>query len=81
MDEIGPNILKFCGDFITVPIATLIYKSIDTGIFPDVLKLASIIPIHKGGSTEEVNNYRPISILSTVAKIFERHIVSELTYI
>ena len=37
--------------------------SIHTGVFPDVLKEARIIPIHKGGPSEDPSNYRPISIL------------------
>ena len=69
---------KHCGDFITAPIASLINKSIETGIFPDDLKIASVIPIHKGGGKDDVNNYRPISILPTLSKIFERYIVTEL---
>ena len=43
-----------------------------TGVFPDALKISEVIPIHKGGSTEEVNNYRPISLLSVFDKIIEK---------
>ena len=42
------------------------------GIFPDKLKIAKIIPLHKGGKIDEINNYRPISILSSLSKIFEK---------
>lgn len=41
------------------------------GIFPDVLKLSKVVPIHKGGETDDLNNYRPISIIPTVSKILE----------
>ena len=37
--------------------------SLLTGVYPDLLKIAKIIPIHKGGSTQDINNYRPISLL------------------
>ena len=43
-----------------------------TGVFPDALKISEVIPIHKGGSTEEINNYRPISLLSVFDKIIEK---------
>ena len=42
------------------------------GIFPDKLRIAKIILLHKGGKTDEVNNYRLISILSSLSKIFEK---------
>ena len=45
--------------------------SLLTGVYPDLLKLLKVIPIHKGGSTQNVNNYRPIS-LSIFDKIIEK---------
>ena len=50
-----------------------------TGVYPDVLKIAKVSAIHKRGSTEEVNNYRPISVLSTFNKIFETILCRRLT--
>ena len=48
-------------------------SSIDTGTFPDIMKQATIIiPIHKFGSSTDVNNNRPISILPLLSKIFEK---------
>ena len=44
--------------------------SLLTGKYPDLLKVVKVIPIHKGGSTQQVNNYRPIS-LSIFDKIIE----------
>ena len=78
LDGIGANILKLCKDYLTMPIASIINKSIATGCFPDQLKLASVIPLHKGGNRDDPNNYRPISILPTISKIFERHISNQL---
>ena len=46
--------------------------SLLTGEYPDLLKVVKVIPIHKGGSTQEVNNYRPISLLSIFDKIIEK---------
>ena len=46
--------------------------SLLTGVYPDLLKLVKVIPIHKGSSTQDVNNYRPISLLSIFDKIIEK---------
>ena len=42
-----------------------------SGFYPDILKIAKVIPLHKGGSKLDLSNYRPISILSPIDKIFE----------
>ena len=42
------------------------------GIFPDTLKVVKVVPLHKGGSTENLNNFRPISLLSIFDKIIEK---------
>ena len=44
-----------------------------TGIYPDALKICKTIPIHKEGLTTELNNYRPISLLSIFDKIIEKN--------
>jgi hypothetical protein len=49
------------------------------GIFPDNLKVARVSPIYKEGDKEERGNYRPISVLSTVAKLFEKFVCIQLT--
>ena len=78
LDGIGPKILKHCGDVITPSLASIINKSIQHGMFPDKLKLAKVLPILKSGNKDDPNNYRPISILPTVSKIFERHIATQM---
>ena len=49
------------------------------GIFPQILKTAKVVPIHKSGSKSDVSNYRPISLLSTFSKIYEKIMYSRLT--
>ena len=64
--------IKIAVDVIS-PILTKIYNQcIITGSFPDVLKVAEVIPIHKAGPKDICSNYRPISLLSPFAKIFEK---------
>ena len=63
---------------LSLPLSQLINLSFRTGIFPDILKLADIVPIHKAGPVNDVRKYRPISILPTYSKIFEKAMASRL---
>ena len=65
---------------IIAPLITLIFNQcINQDIFPTSFKLAEIIPIHKSGARTDINNYRPISLLSPFSKIFETHLYNCLT--
>ena len=73
----GPNsiplkLLKIIPDLIIKPLCRLINKSFSNGIFPDLLKIVKVIPIHKGNSNQNMNNYRPISLLLIFDKIIEK---------
>ena len=57
---------------------TLFEACFKFGIFPDVLKVTKVIPIHKSGDKSKVNNYRPISVLNSISKILEKLLVSRL---
>ena len=58
---------------IATPISNLINRSFQTGIFPTLLKTSKVIPIFKNkGSPLEVSNYRPISLLSNIEKIYKK---------
>ena len=67
-----------CKDHIVLAITALINNCIGQGIFPDKLKIASVIPLHKGGDINDPHIYRPISILPTLSKIFEKHIAGQI---
>lgn len=63
---------------ISGKIAKLFNLSLDSGTFPDALKTARITPIFKKGNREIPGNYRPISILHTLAKLLEKFVSKQL---
>ena len=52
--------------------------SIATGVFPDSWKIARVVPIFKSGQANERSNYRPISVLPCVSRVFEKIIYNQL---
>ena len=50
-----------------------------TGTFPDDWKLAKVTPIFKQGDRSDMNNYHPISVISAIAKVFERLVYNQLS--
>ena len=73
------KILKLTVDIVAPILSTIFNKCIYEGVFPDMLKSAEVHPIYKKGSKILTSNHRPISILSPFSKIFERHILNQLT--
>jgi retron-type reverse transcriptase len=71
-DEINTCLLHKIIDVISLPLTFIFNLSFSTGVFPDKLKIAKIIPIHKSGSFDDLINFRPISILPALSKILER---------
>ena len=71
-DMIGSAALKWCVDFISEPLSHVCNMSLQEGIFPDELKIANVIPLYKCDDPKLFNNYRPVSVLSSVSKVFER---------
>ena len=62
-DEISSRILKISAPCILSPLTYIFNKILHLGIFPDRMKLSIIRPLHKKGTTKEMENYRPISLL------------------
>lgn len=72
VDKLRVETIKNIVEHIVKPITYIINSSLDSGIFPSAFKIAVIKPLHKSGDKTSVGNYRPISLLSNLAKIFEK---------
>ena len=70
--------LKLCKSIILKPLVLIFNQSVLTGEYPDELKIAKVIPLFKSGDKTLVNNYRPISLLSIINKLFEKLIYKRL---
>jgi hypothetical protein len=69
--EVPDLVVKKCMKSIKKPLTNIHNASLESGIFPDRLKLAVVKPLHKNGDTENIQNYKPISLLSVFAKIYK----------
>jgi hypothetical protein len=76
-DKISSRMLKAIMPFIISPLTYICNQSLAQGIFPDRLKFA-VRPIFKNGDKCEPSNYRPISLLPTFSKFFERVMYNRL---
>ena len=73
-------LLKSIDEQVSTRISILINKSLETGVFPDSLKLAKVIPIYKAKARENLSNYRPISLLPSISKLLEKIVHKRLNF-
>ena len=71
-DNIPKTVARDVGDLVAKPLAIIYNSSLENGIFPDIWKLVRVTPIFKSGVKKDVNNYRPISVISVFSRILER---------
>ena len=76
--DIRSSILNMSLPFICTPLTYISNLSLQEGVFPGELKIANVIPLFKSDDPELFNNYRPVSLLCTVSKVFERIMYNRL---
>ena len=77
-DGISAQLLKWCIPFISNYLTKIFNRCADNGIYPNVLKIAKVTALHKGGDKSDPDNFRPISVLSQLNKVFEKLIHKRL---
>ena len=80
-DGLSNRMLKREPHLFSRLLTPLINKSLEEGVFPECLKTANVIPIHKKGDKTNLNNYRPISLLPVLSKLLEKIINKQLNKI
>ena len=78
-DGISNKLLKYIKDVVTKPLTLIINQRIVTKIYPKAFKISKVSPIFKKGDNILLGNYRPISLLPTISKIFEKIIYNQLS--
>ena len=81
MDPFKTSIIKSIKNEITEALVVIFNKSLEEGNFSDLLKIAKVLPIYKGGNNDNPVNYRPISYLTTFDKIFEKIVYNRLSHL
>ena len=77
-DSIPNKILKIAAPVISKSLADLFNFSITTNTFPDDWKVSKVFPLFKSGERNDPNNFRPISVLPTIDRVFERLVYEQM---
>ena len=75
---IPSKLLKMAASIVTPSLTAIFTKSIITGIYPTEWKMARVTPVFKKGEKSDLNNYRPISVIPAVSKVFEKIVYDQL---
>ena len=72
IDGINTKVLKKLSKYIIIPLEHIFNLCIEKSIWPKQLKIALVVPIIKSGDKYLATNYRPISLISNIAKLLEK---------
>ena len=78
MDGIHSRFVRDAASIIACPLSHVINLSLIQGTIPDDLKNTMVVPLFKTNERTEVGNYRPVSILTIISKIFERVVYDQV---
>lgn len=78
-DGISTKILKTIGPYIIRSLTLILNQSLVTGTFPDNLKIAKVVPLYKKEDALIMDNYRPVSLLTSISKVFEKVVHKQLS--
>jgi hypothetical protein len=78
-DEFSNWLIKKCNRFICKPLTFIINKCFELGVFPSNLKIVKVIPLFKKNDREHIENYRPVSVVSTFSKILEKALETRIS--
>ena len=78
-DNIPAHIYKGLSEYIASPLKHIFNLAITNKQFPEDLKTAQITPVYKSGNKNEIKNYRPISLINVLSKIYETILSEDLT--
>ena len=77
-DDLSYQLIKRIKTSLTKPLSIIMNQILNSGIFPEKLKIAKVIPIYKKDDNKLFNNYRPISLLPVISKIVEKCMYKQL---
>ena len=77
-DNVSVRMVKICDESLVKPLFDIFEFSLETENFPSYWKRGNIIPVHKKGNKDLINNYRPVSLLPIFSKIYEKCIYDTL---
>ena len=71
-DGVSTKNLKLIYPYIAAVLLKIINKSFESGIFSDVLNITRVVALHKDGGVDQLVNFKPISLLYSLSKVFKR---------
>lgn len=78
-NNLSMNFLKKVISNIFVPLAHVFSLSLSSGVVPQQLKIAKVVPVYKSGCKDSMDNYRPISLLGCFSKVLEKIVCARLS--
>ena len=77
-DGFSPKIVKLSAIAVATPLTSLFNYCIRTSTLPKECKMSNVTPIHKKGDVTDKNNYRPVSVISAISKLFEKVLFDQM---